>query len=496
MAAAAASRAGEGFLLAAARVRTFVDREAYAVMLVALYAFGLARLAPHELVQDSWLTLVSGREIAWNGLPSRDTLTVFGHGADWVDQQWLAQLGFYGAYVLGGLKAVLVAHVALVAGAFALGLAAARRLGASPRSVFVVGIAAFLLAPWTWQLRSQSAAYLLFVAVVWLLVRDVRDPGRRTFLVLPLLALWANLHGSVVLGAALVMLRGASLVVERARAREPVSGWAARAAALVVAPPLVLLASPYGLDLVGYYERMLVGPEFARIVGEWRPPTFPRAIPFFVLALAAVWLLARARRVSGFEKAIVLFSIVGGLLAIRSITWFAFTALVVLPSALDDVVPPRARMRPHGRPIRLLAGVAAVAIPATFAVMALVPTRTYERLWPEPAAIAVAEAAASDPSVRVFASDRYADWLLWKRPELAGRIAYDVRFELHSKAELDALFDYYNHVGSDWAAATEGYELVVVDRTSRRAGEEAILREGGTRLYEDEHVAVLRRPAR
>ena len=32
---------------------------------------------------------------------------------------------------------------------------------------------------------------------------------------------------------------------------------------------------------------------------------------------------------------------------------------------------------------------------------------------------------------RVFASDRFSDWMLFKIPELRGRMAYDVRFELY-----------------------------------------------------------------
>ena len=39
----------------------------------------------------------------------------------------------------------------------------------------------------------------------------------------------------------------------------------------------------------------------------------------------------------------------------------------------------------------------------------------------------------------MLADDRHADWLLWLRPELAGRIAYDVRFELFSAAELERI---------------------------------------------------------
>ena len=84
------------------------------------------------------------------------------------------------------------------------------------------------------------------------------DGSRRVYLVLPLLVLWANIHGSVVLGAALVRAVRASIL----RSAPPVTAvrlgaWLPRAAALVLAPWLCVLASPYGLALRGYYRSVL-----------------------------------------------------------------------------------------------------------------------------------------------------------------------------------------------------------------------------------------------
>jgi hypothetical protein len=40
----------------------------------------------------------------------------------------------------------------------------------------------------------------------------------------------------------------------------------------------------------------------------------------------------------------------------------------------------------------------------------------------------------------VLADDVHSDWLLWEEPQLAGRIGYDVRFELLSTRRLATLF--------------------------------------------------------
>src|SRR4029079_6178194 len=75
--------------------------------------------------------------------------------------------------------------------------------------------------------------------------------------------LWANLHGSVVLGAGLAVLLGlVELVRARRLERIPL--------ALVVLSPLCVLATPYGWDIVAYYKLMLVDAPFAPILREWQ----------------------------------------------------------------------------------------------------------------------------------------------------------------------------------------------------------------------------------
>ena len=61
----------------------------------------------------------------------------------------------------------LLAHVGLLVVAFASALAAARSLGASTRSVCLVGLLCMFAAPWGLQLRAQTFAIPLFV---WLLL--------------------------------------------------------------------------------------------------------------------------------------------------------------------------------------------------------------------------------------------------------------------------------------------------------------------------------------
>src|SRR6266540_2042189 len=196
------------------RVLELLERDGLLVAVMAIFAAAVALIAQSFVIQDTWFTLVGGREIVHHGLPGHDTLTYWTLGMRWVDQQWLAQAILYGVYSVGGLKLLVLASATVVVFSLALAGLLARRLGAGPRaaSVAVVG-AAPLLYLVSSQARAQVLAYPLFVLALGLLLMDVRAPSRRVLLTLPILVLWANMHGSVVLGAALVALRGVQLVL-------------------------------------------------------------------------------------------------------------------------------------------------------------------------------------------------------------------------------------------------------------------------------------------
>lgn len=399
-----------------------------------------------ELVQDSWLTLLSGREIARNGLPHRDDLFAWTSGRTWTDQQWLAHLGFYWAYLAGGIRLVLAAHVACIVGAAAIVVTAARRRGASGAAVLLTAFVCLLIAPWALQLRAQSPAELLFAACLALLVDPRPLTGGRIAAILAVLALWANVHGTVVLGVGLAVLRGLALV----------RWWPRRGLALVALAPACIFASPYAPDLVGYYHRLLANPLLPRFVDEWRRSTpSSRTAVFYVVLLGGVWLLARQRDLTtSYEKVAFALLALGALQAVRGIVWFGLAAVPLLAPLLDGVVS-RVRVLRGAAPARAGLGVAAAAVAMTVVVFAR-PAGWFVDRWPAEAARTVAAAAARDPSLRVFAADRYSDWLLWSEPSLRGRIAYDIRFELLTSRELDAL-----------SAPLRGYGLVVSEPGSK-----------------------------
>jgi hypothetical protein len=482
---------------ALARLVALAEREVAVVSVVAFYALVLLALMPHMLVQDSWLAFLSGREIVANGLPQTDTIAVWTSGVGWIDQQWLAQVAFYGLVLAGGIGLALLAHVALLIAAFGGALAASRSLGASPKSAALVGMLCMFVAPWAMQLRTQSFAIPLFVALLWLLAADSRAPSRRVLLVLPLLVLWANLHGTVVLAALLVALRGVTFAFAALRGPDRPAGWLGRSLALGVLPFACLFASPYGLALGDYYRTMLVSPLLRDFVNEWGAsvPSLT-TLGFYLVACVVVGLLLRHRsRLTGFEQLALLALLAAGGSAIRSITWFALAAAIFLPLLLDGLFSERGRSRDWSILRRPAAVAALAAVAVSLVVAAARPASWWITGWPTGGAAHVAALVAERPGAKVFADDRYADWLVWEQPQLAGRIAYDVRFELFTRQQLDELVAFRSRTGDNWLRAIAGYDVLVVDHPEQPWLVRELSAAGGYELsYRDRWLTVLTAP--
>jgi len=463
------------------RLAGLLEENGTVVLIVAAFAAVLITHLRTALAADGWMALLSGRVVAQHGLPSHDALTVWAHGRSWVDQQWLAQLALYGLDRLGGLALVLLVHVTLVT--LGLGAAAvlARRLGGSARSVTWIALPV-LVAFWPGAaiMRPQSFAYALFVGVVWLLLGDLERPSRRVLLTLPLLVLWANLHGSVVVGSALVSSFATVALAESLRKQPRTVN--TRSVVLLVAPWLCVLASPYATSLPHYY-RTIFSSGFGSYVTEWAPTTLTLVhAPIYLLALGGVWLL-KGSRASAFEK----LAFVGlSLLAfdvVRNGVWLALISLVVLPRLLDSLRAPAVEPKALNRllAIAMLAGV----VIATVAV-AVEPGSWFTR-GQYPVAAADDAVAAAGASGRVFANEKYADWLVFEHPQLAGRIAYDSRFELLRSRQLLSVTEFRNRVGG-WRSTIRGYDVLVLDRIDDRQPIRALLRSGQA------HVVLRRGP--
>jgi hypothetical protein len=403
---------------ASSRVGAFLEENGTVVMVVGAFAIVLLVSLRGAIADDSWLAFVGGREIVQHGLPSH------------------AQLTLYELQRLGGLRLVVLVHALLGVGSLAAAAVLARRIGGSARSTTWVAIplmiAYYQIAG---ALRTQSFAFPLLVAVLWLLVTDARAPSRRVF-----------------------------------------------------APWACVFASPYALGLPGYYHQVLTGGDFSRFVTEWAATTLSiSTAPVYLFALGGAWLLGRAgHRATTFEKAAFVLTGVLALQTLRNMAWFALVALVVLPVVFDGVRSPAYEPR---RLNRLLATVIAATTVITVVAVAAKPESWFTTKFPSAAADAAAAAAA--PDGHVLAMVPYADWLLWSHPELSGRVAFDARFELLSKTQLKRIAAFQAQA-EDWKAIARRYRVIVLGARDNRDLRRALVRAGIAHVVRaDANVVVL-----
>jgi hypothetical protein len=477
-----------------ARVASWTSRETLVLIVFATIATIWSLDLTGAVQADTWLTLLGGREILAHGIPRHDALAVMSHGRDWIDQQWLAQLFFYEVYRLGGMGLLLRLNLVLFMLPLGLALWAARRSGASAARTLLVAIPALLLTGTF--VRAQVLSELLFVPIFLLLVRESRRPSRRVLLVFPILVLWANLHGTVVVAAALVAALGATELLRALRtARRPTPALG-RAAALLVLPWLCVLATPYGLEIATYYRSTMNNPLLARYVSEWAAPTLFSlwGMLFFPFAFAAVLLVGlRPRRLNAFELAGLAITLVSALLAVRSVVWFSFVCVILVPRLLEDVWPTRipAVLPKREHVFRIAATAASVVL---FLVVWGKPITTLKHQWPDSATAKVAQIMKAHPQAKVLASEEYADWLLFRVPEARGRIAFDGRWEILTHQQLQDAMRYLIDPNPYTLRLDRGYSLIVLDpKQHGKLVRTLAARPDLRRVFRDDRVVIYER---
>ena len=174
-----------------------------------------------------------------------------------------------------------------------------------------------------------------------------------------------------------------------------------------------------------------------------------------------VWLLARrAKAVSVFERIALPLLLLAGLLAGRNTVWLGLAVAVSGPLLLDAEWRSETLIDPRLRRVNVRLSIVAILI-ATVAITARLaqPEAGLLHAWPEAGASAVV--AAAGPSGIVLSDDIHSDWLLWEKPVLIGRLAYDIRFELLDKAQFTKLRAIRSGAGGN--RLTRQYKVLTFD---------------------------------
>jgi hypothetical protein len=215
-----------------------------------------------------------------------------------------------------------------------------------------------------------------------------------------------------------------------------------------------------------------------------------------VLGGAALW-GGHRKRLTPFERWATVLLLVAALAAIRNAVWFELAFAIAFPRLLDGAWPSRIELTAPVRKVNLLLGILAVAgVLAAVGAQASHPANWLDHGRTPAAAAAVA--AAAGPNGIVLADEVDADWLLWEQPSLAGRVAYDVRFELFDARELGQIDLLDGDAHSMWRRCAAGASVVTFPGKQflRAARRESLLGPGARVIvHTPTFIAVAQPPA-
>jgi hypothetical protein len=288
-----------------------------------------------------WLAALGSEIVSSGGVPDGVPFAS-APSQGWNNVLVLAELAFH-AFERVGDRGLLLAQLVAVAVGFAVLARDARRGGATDAATAVVLLVVVVGAlPSIAVVRLQLFSLALFPLLLLLLRNETRGPSRRIWLLVPLIALWGNLHGAVLVGLAVAT---AYLALERARI-EPVTAFG-----VWVASILALFATPALERTFDYYRNLLQNEAASRGVGLWEPvdPSSPLGL-LLIAAAAALLVLALWAKPRLWELVVLAGLVFLTIRTARSGVWLLFAAAGPAAAKLPITRTPRA----------LLAGVGAI----------------------------------------------------------------------------------------------------------------------------------------
>jgi hypothetical protein len=300
------------------------ERAPAALTWLALAAVGAATALFAQIGGDArWLPAL-GSQIGLTGAVPNG-LPFAAAGSDgWQNVPVLAELVLHWLYAAFADRGLVLAQVAAVSVGFA---ALARDLRAAKTgdgaSALVLVATAVAATPALLVVRAQLFSLALFPLLALLLRSEARTPSRRIWLVVPLVAVWSNLHGGVLVG---VTVAACYLLLGRGR-RDPVV-----AAGVLCASFAALFATPALLGTASYYHDVLTGEVASRALQMWAPLSLhaPLDVLFLVVAVPLCVAALRARP-AVWELAALAALAAMAAHANRNTVWFAL--FVAVPAA-------------------------------------------------------------------------------------------------------------------------------------------------------------------
>jgi hypothetical protein len=338
---------------APARTAAFLARHAVRLCSPAPLAATFVLVLGVVGADSRWLA-VMGRVFIRTGVVPSDVPYAAAPSEGWHNATVLGQIVFAAVNSLGDRGLVLAQALAIAAAAALLdrGMRSAGSAGFARASVFALLVLGQLTSIVT--VRAQMFSILFFPLLLLLLRRDQKNPSRRIWLVVPLLAVWANLHGGVLVGLGLTIL----YLARRARLGSPAS------LAVAVGAVGALSATPAVLGTWSGYARVLTGAAVTGHAGMWGPlsPTDPFDVLLVITLVLLGTMAIRSRQLSSWEVVGAATLAVGCVVSSRYGLWLALLLAVPAAAGLPGVA------KRNGDPARRVAIGVAVALVASLSL--------------------------------------------------------------------------------------------------------------------------------
>ena len=339
---------------------TSAQRRTGQLILAAALAAALVPLLAVLDDPDLWWHLRVGQWILdHHAIPRSEMFTYTAAGNPVTYHEWGSEVLFTLLNTAGGLLLLSVVTCVLAwSGLVAIAMRARQR-GAS---YLAVAVSVLLAAKVLQTVAGPRPQMLGFALTCWTLLiaeRHLARGGQLVWVLPPIFALWANLHGGFIYGVGILI---ALCAIEAVRNRLRVAGAVPidRIRSLGLATAAAATAAcvnPFGPGL--YVYSLTAGQTVShRPIAEWQSPNFHDSSSWALLALVAVWALLMATARPGIRDAVLgTAGIAAALVAIRNSELAVALAAPAVAVMLGQVRAglPVLRRRPLtvGRPGRL-----------------------------------------------------------------------------------------------------------------------------------------------
>ncbi len=317
-------------------------RKAYSGVLLVILIAAAAALSLFRIVNwDVWWQMKTGELIiAEKSIPYRDVFSHTMKGEYYPPMEWLFDLIAYLASNAGGLTAVIILKVIIVAAmAFFLFLTCLRSSG-SPLVSFA-GTALLLTAMrFRLTMRPHVFTFLFLVLYQFIILKPAKGfSNRRIILMASITLLWVNIHPGVVHGLVYLVLFITGLLFDSMMEKySSLSGRHQNPALkhLLIVLIVCLAVSFINPNFFAFWNYAFKHAAYQSIVDEFKAPAFNEHPLFFILMAISFLLIIPTIRSTGFRRILPAVPFVAASLFFARMIPLAL--LLTLPAAVDSFV--------------------------------------------------------------------------------------------------------------------------------------------------------------